>query len=275
MKRNLFPMLALALSLLAGAAFAWAQAPSEAGLPLRPPPPDGQFLYLGMRHLSGELKPVTGAPFSAQATTETTQVLADGNSINRTERSKLYRDSAGRTRRDAELSSIGPWSATKAPHSMVEISDPVAGARYVLDVQNKTATTMPRVEFGLNKRDERKDTAARKQEAGGSLFQRTTESLGTEQMAGVTVEGTRTTETIPAGAVGNDKPLVVVSERWYSPELQTTVYSKHTDPRFGTTVYQLTNISREEPEASLFQVPADYTVKAGQRMRHSAQLATP
>lgn len=274
MKRNLLPMLALAASLVAGAALAWAQAPSETGLPLRPPPPEGQFVYLGMRHLAGELKPVTGAPFSAQATTQTTQVLADGNTINRTETAKLYRDSAGRTRRDATLSSLGPWSAAKAPHPMVEISDPVAGARYLLDVQSKAATTMPKAQFGLNQRAERKDAVARKQQAGGSLFQRTTESLGTEQMAGVTVEGTRTTETIPAGAIGNGKPLVIVSERWYSPELQTTVYSKHTDPRFGTTVYQLGNISREEPDASLFQVPSDYTVKAGQRMRHTAQPAT-
>jgi hypothetical protein len=76
---------------------------------------------------------------------------------------------------------------------------------------------------------------------------------------GVQAEGTRTTLTIPAGAIGNDLPIQVVSERWYSPELQTVVMTKHSDPRMGDTTYRLTNINRNEPAPSLFQAPADYT----------------
>ena len=81
-------------------------------------------------------------------------------------------------------------------------------------------------------------------------------------MEGVQAEGTRTTMTIPAGQMGNDAPIQVVSERWYSADLQTVVMSRHSDPRVGETVYRLTNVSRAEPAPSLFQAPADYKVVA-------------
>lgn len=98
-----------------------------------------------------------------------------------------------------------------------------------------------------------------------------TESLGKQTIEGVEAEGTRTTVTFPAGMMGNERPINIVSERWYSPELQTVVMTRHSDPRFGETSYRLTNINRGEPARTLFEVPSDYTVKAEaahpQRMR--------
>ena len=91
--------------------------------------------------------------------------------------------------------------------------------------------------------------------------QKKTESLGTQTIEGVTAEGTRTTLTIPAGEIGNTLPLEIVDETWYSPELQITVMTRHRDPRSGETTYRLTNLSRSEPDRSLFEVPADYTVR--------------
>jgi hypothetical protein len=90
-----------------------------------------------------------------------------------------------------------------------------------------------------------------------------TTPLGTQIINGVQAEGTRYTRTIPAGAIGNQNPIVITSERWFSSDLQIVVLSKRTDPRAGETITQLTNIQRGEPEASLFQVPSDYTVKQG------------
>ena len=87
-----------------------------------------------------------------------------------------------------------------------------------------------------------------------------TESLGTQNFEGVNAEGTRTTTTIPAEAIGNERPIEIVYEKWYSKELQVTVYSRHYDPRFGEHVYRLTNINRSEPDPSLFEVPAGYKV---------------
>jgi hypothetical protein len=89
------------------------------------------------------------------------------------------------------------------------------------------------------------------------------ESLGTQTIEGVTVEGTRSTFTIPAGEIGNSLPIEIVDETWYSPELQTTVMTRHRDPRSGEMTYRLTNISRGEPDRSQFEIPADYTVVEG------------
>jgi len=88
-----------------------------------------------------------------------------------------------------------------------------------------------------------------------------TESLGRQTVEGVPADGTRTTFTIAAGQIGNDQPLQIVSESWFSPELQVVVLSRHSDPRAGETVYRLTNINRAAPSASLFQPPQDFTVQ--------------
>jgi hypothetical protein len=87
------------------------------------------------------------------------------------------------------------------------------------------------------------------------------ESLGSRDFDGVRADGKRTTRTIPAGAVGNEKPIALVSERWFSPELNIVVMSRDADPRSGETVYRLTDIKRGEPPAELFKVPADYKVR--------------
>jgi len=88
-----------------------------------------------------------------------------------------------------------------------------------------------------------------------------TESLGRQTIEGVPADGTRTIFTIPAGQIGNDQPMQIVSETWYSPDLQVTVMSRHSDPRAGETVFRLTNVSRSAPAAALFQPPADFTVR--------------
>jgi hypothetical protein len=89
------------------------------------------------------------------------------------------------------------------------------------------------------------------------------EQLGKQTIEGVEAEGTRTTVTIPAGEIGNERAIEIVSERWYSSELQLVVMTRHSDPRFGETTYKLTNINRTEPAKSLFEVPSGYTVKEG------------
>jgi hypothetical protein len=87
-----------------------------------------------------------------------------------------------------------------------------------------------------------------------------TESLGTSQIEGVQAQGTRTVVTIPAGEIGNQAPIEMITEQWFSPELGTVVLSRRSDPRFGETTYRLQNIVRAEPSPELFQVPADYTI---------------
>jgi hypothetical protein len=98
------------------------------------------------------------------------------------------------------------------------------------------------------------------QETSSARAKPEVEHLGTRTIEGVSAEGTRTTVTIPEGQIGNEKPIITTTERWYSPELQVTVMNKRSDPRTGTTTYKLTNINRSEPSPLMFQVPADYTL---------------
>jgi hypothetical protein len=93
--------------------------------------------------------------------------------------------------------------------------------------------------------------------------QANTEDLGSQTMEGVLVNGVRTTRTIPAGEIGNDKPISIVTEVWTSPDLKTIVYSKRSDPRMGEQTFQLTNIVRSEPDVSLFTVPPDFKIVDG------------
>jgi hypothetical protein len=92
----------------------------------------------------------------------------------------------------------------------------------------------------------------------GQKWETRTEQLGVQNFEGVDAEGTRTVTTIPADAIGNERPIEIVYERWYSKELHMIVFSKHSDPRFGEQTYRLTNINRSEPDPSLFEVPAGY-----------------
>ena len=223
------------------------------------PPPEAEML--GVEMGGGPRQVVKGAPFSAQTNIETTQTLADGTHIDRKSPGMVYRDSMGRTRHEENLSAIGPMAVGHKSGQFVMIHDPVAGTHMVLDPSTKTAQQMPghghgdgpdavRVR-GDNKRA--KDDSANV----------TKQDLGTQTIEGVVATGTRITRTIPAGEIGNDKPIQIVTERWFSNDLQVVVKSTHTDPRWGTSTYQLTNINRNEPAASLFQVPADYTVTQG------------
>ena len=230
-----------------------------------PPPPFGERMeLLGFGGMHGG-KVVTGAPFSAVAVSETTQTLADGNHITRKTQTNIFRDSQGRIRREVTLSGFGPMASSEQPKSFVVINDPVAGATFMLHPDQKTAEKMgrpfarmkgPRQEAMSEKMN------ARQQEeiANGTLKK---EDLGTQTIASVAAQGTRMTHIIPAGQIGNEKPITIVRESWYSNDLQAVVMSKHSDPWSGETTYTLTNIQRTEPAASLFAVPSDYTVTQG------------
>jgi hypothetical protein len=276
----------------------------------------GPFEMQGMT-LHGDK--VAGAPYSAEAVTEMTQTLADGNRIVRTVTASVARDSEGRTRREQVLAALGPWMPSKQPKSVV-INDPVAGVSYMLDEEQKVAMKMPaamsfkiegagrdtavmvagkpgrEVEKTIQYKIESKGDAppppppppppgvgaAFVGEAGGvgagtvSFVTAAVEaypglppghqapeekSLGTQTIEGVEATGTQSIVTIPAGAIGNEQAIKIVSESWYSPALQVVVLSKRSDPRTGEMVYRLTQLDRAEPAAALFQVPSDYTVK--------------
>jgi len=214
---------------------------------------------------------VKGAPYSAQVVNEMVQTLSDGNHIKSANSSMLYRDSQGRERREETIG---------GKITGIFITDTVEGISYMLAPALKEARKTSRQVINLTAGGRGGGTmmetytfttsssgnnSERVEVVGGrinvlSKADSKVEHLGTQTIEGVSAEGTRTTMTIPAGQIGNELPIVTVSERWYSPELQVTVMSTRSDPRTGTSTYKLTNINRSEPAPALFQVPADYTL---------------
>jgi hypothetical protein len=256
---------------------AGASATHAQSAPAAAPPPDPNVMFERMGHgpmppdaiefigfqAGLEDKVVTGVPFSATVTTESKQTLADGNVIQHSSTASLARDAQGRTRRDMTLPEFGPFADSNNPaQHIATVYDPVAGSRFVLDADAKTARVMQAPGGHVNGLDKVRVREMKQIDVVST-------SLGTQNVGGVSAEGTRYTHTIPAGQIGNSKPIVIVTERWYSPDLQMVVMTKRSDPRMGDTTFTMSNIQRQEPAATLFQIPSDYTVQ--QRGRHEGR----
>ncbi|HMQ04736.1 MAG TPA: hypothetical protein PKD26_12530 [Pyrinomonadaceae bacterium] len=262
-------------------------------------------------------KIVKGSPFSADAVSESVQVLADGNRIVRSSTNKMYRNSEGRFRRELAGGSGGLLGSFYSVGPGITILDPVVGFRYMIDSELKTARvgSLPSVWVTtpasplppgsgdraaavserlkaellstgrnvspdeLNARRakelagqagaatiERSGSVAAERALAGQIapakpkYETRTERLGVQVVEGIEAEGTRTVTTIPAGEIGNERPIEIVYEMWYSNELQLVVMSRHSDPRFGEQTYRLTNIIRSEPDPSLFELPNGFKV---------------
>lgn len=205
---------------------------------------------------------VTDAPYAADAITDVTQVLSDGNRIKNRTSARIARDGQGRVRRERKSVAVGMLVA-EAPAPIVTINDPVAGVLVTLDPVRKVAVRTAPPDRSMKIIGSGRGFGMRLPPGApppppGDVR---SESLGTTSLEGVQAEGTRTTLTIPAGAIGNQRAIEVVTERWFSPELQVIVSSKRSDPRMGETIYRLTNIVRGEPSPELFEIPSDFRVE--------------
>lgn len=199
-------------------------------------------------------KTIKNAPFSAEVTSESTQMLAGENKLTRRVTTRLYRDSDGRFRREQALVS----SAIEGAQTIVYIFDPLAGVKFALNPATKIARRIK-----LEKSDNLKIETPK-----SAFGEPKIESLGSKIIEGVEAEGTRSIVQIPAGAIGNEKAFEIVYEHWFSKDLQIIVRSKHNDPRFGEQIYSVTNIVRREPDKSLFAPPADYKILDGASPLH-------
>jgi hypothetical protein len=234
-----------------------------------------------------ETKVTTGRPYAAESVSERTQILGDGNRISTRSVTRVYRDGEGRTRRE--------MLADDGSVRNISISDPVARTSFTLDPKTKiayqaggnviapmrvpgepatvtttsrgtgvgTATLSPSTSAagGGGGRGVATVTGSMMRTPGPDDPNTRKEDLGQQNIEGVMATGTRTTTIIPAGQIGNAQEIRIVSEQWFSDELQVLVMTKHSDPRSGENTYRLRNILRAEPDQALFTVPSDYTLQ--------------
>ena len=199
----------------------------------------------------GVFEPVVkGLPYSGEGITTVKLTMFDGTKMERTVTAKLYRDSAGRLRREQTvvgLEALDPNSV----FAVVHIVDPVADVFYTLNPGTRTADRLPLslLRGGIKPLTVPFEYA--KEEVG----------LGVKDIDGVAAHGRRTITTVPADKVGNSRPIEIIDEVWESTELKVLLRSLHRDPRSGDVEYALTKISRAEPPASMFTVPSGYTIR--------------
>ena len=241
-----------------------------------------------------ETKVVRGAPYSAEVVTESIQVLSDGNRIVRRTTGRVYRDSQGRTRREDDLqpgqvagiSIIDPVAQVAYSldtQSKTAWKTPSAAGAVLMNKLSQASVDDP-AELERRRQVETEMASAARRQGGAeastikqmppppppapvmiaraiAAWDEKTEVLPSRNIEGVMAEGKRTTRTVPAGAIGNEQPIVSVTEEWRSTELQVLVMTRTADPRTGESVYKLQNIVRAEPNISWFEVPADYTIR--------------
>lgn len=236
--------------------------------------PGSEPITVHIHRPDGQSGPVLGKPFSAAEVRHTVQTLADGTRVNHWDTTVFYRDDRGRMRTE---------SATN-----VLIYDPVAAFTYHLDPKTKRYSKAPVPDKAgstsiavignstwVNTRSERSTSPVETvRPVHGQLpfhaepiAHSMTEVLPPQTIGGISVKGSRVTMTIPAGTFGNDRDVKVINERWYSDNLQVLVKSSNSDPRFGVTTYELTNIVQAPPDPALFRVPADYAMRV-EEQRH-------
>jgi|SRR5579871_784386 len=228
--------------------------------------PGFEPLLVGMNHPEGQSGPVLGKPFSATEVRHSKQVLADGTNVDRTDTSLFYRDERGRMRTGNDTTAV--------------IFDPVAGFTYTLNLRSKTYQKVP-IRQGNDKysiavienRTSTTTTSSSSSWGGdskGAISQGrraleskpVTQELPAQWIAGVLATGSRSTTTIPMGALGNDRDVAIVNERWQSNDLQVVLRTMNSDPRFGVTTYELTNLVQGPQDAAMFVVSPDYFLQA-------------
>jgi len=223
-------------------------------------------------------RPIVGAPYYGEEVSQHEQTLANGTQINETKTlRKIWRDSQGRTRIEREL---GVNPSSKSAPAIVQITDPVAGYIYTLDTARRVAhrVVAPPPPGGpqTGNPDRMPIRAASRAGTAGSLtgtftpavrqttdaqgHQVTIEELGTKAIDGILVEGTRRTTVYPTGSQGNDRPLKVIFESWWSADVKVIMLSMTDNPRSGVTTVKTTHLNTQEPDPELFLLPVGYTI---------------
>jgi len=222
-----------------------------------PIPGRGQSFFFFNHHPDDDI--IKGAPYSGEVTTRVKLTMFDGTHLDQSVTAKVYRDSAGRTRREQAVIGLEALDPNPSVGSVVQIVDPVARVVYTLNPGSKTAMRTPL--------DDQSQMAPKFRVEGRMVVQ----ELGTRTIEGLTARGNRVVTTIPAAQAGTDRPIEIIDDSWFCTELKVALQTLHHDPRTGDVEYTLTKISRQEPDASLFAVPAGYQIRMGPGLTSARQ----
>jgi hypothetical protein len=188
---------------------------------------------------------IPDVPFSATVVIEAQRYWPDGSTQTRRTINLIARDSQGRTHNETRR--LMPEYFHGSPQLLsVRLFDPLTRIRTIYDPALRVA---------------RQQVIPKPPRANSfpNPFLRV-EDLGTTTLNGLQAKGTRRTYAISAAASGTGDPIEVEDEDWYSEELHINLLMRHSDPRIGVQTIGISDLKREEPLASMFQVPAGYQI---------------
>lgn len=201
-------------------------------------------------------------PFTAVVHATGERRLFDGNVIRTDLIIHQARDSAGRVRSESVNGCSTADDGSQVPSLFVSISDPAnrsneswmesPDASKAAQINHYPPPSPPSKE-----EMERQMARAKIQRVSNPVV---TEKLGSKMIAGIATEGTRHTRTIPAGQMGNDRPIEMVDEEWVSRSAGITLLRVSDNPMMGRQTVEVTSITMGEPDPKLFAPPADYKV---------------
>jgi hypothetical protein len=196
--------------------------------------------------------PIPDAPFTAADKLEQTRFAPDGTIVNMQIAREIARDSRGRIYKVARLPRQTTENGASSIH-MIELYDP----------QTKTYTLIyPRSRtFWKGDLDHTPSLLAQEYFYGGPMHNglpvyhhSREQDLGMRTMQDISVHGILETETM---VDDKGKTIDATAEYWYSDDLRMSLLAKCNIPG-GTVTVTVTQITRTEPDRTLFEIPSGY-----------------
>jgi len=198
---------------------------------------------------------IPGQPFHAKVAVQIHRQLPDGTVVDQKYYTLVARDSTGRTRREAR-EPIAADSDLDPPLLRSTVYDPKTSLMTTCYPEQRICR-----EFSFDPTQHPLDEPVGPSNDGKSVLTR--DDLGKKTIDGLEAIGTRETRTFSLGAFGNDKPVAVVKEIWYSPQLQYNLSVTRLDPRNGTQKLEVTDLKLGEPGPEFFATPDGYRLVSG------------
>lgn len=196
---------------------------------------------------------VPDIPFMAVSEVEITNIKPDGASVSFKTTRAIARDSKGRIYKEARRFEPATESATP-PIILIDIYEPQTKTYIFIYPQYRTfwKGTLERPPIGL----------------ADEYFYGwpTRDGIPAYRLAKEEDLGTQTIDGMPVRGVGekqevvdeSGKKMVTTGEYWYSDDLHMNLVAKLNEPGKVSLTVRVTQVTRSEPDAAIFEMPSDY-----------------
>ena len=202
------------------------------------------------------IPPKPNVPFSLTLETEWTRPMANGGTFTLANKRRIMRDSAGHVYQERWYL-VPKGGKIESTMNYIQIADPYEHVGYSCEVASKTCFTEP---YNRSASANYQPAVGKSGALPNGQGSRTVEDLGKKDIEGLETIGFRETTTVNPGVFGNDQPMIIIREFWYSPQLGINLISLLDSPQSGKQQFTVTHVSTAEPDPHFFTLPEGYSV---------------